>query len=231
MPSLPPKDGLMRTSQPFVIQTILRGMLCAATVFSGNLSGQTAELPPVANRKVDFVKDVQPILRKHCFECHATGNEEGELNLGIKSRAIKGGQSGKVILPGQSEKSRLIQLVAGVNEGEIMPPEGERLSALEVGILRAWIDQGANWPENADVVDARVEQARKHWAFEPLKTIKPPEISESWGFTPMDAFLFKALAGKHLKPSPPVSPRRFLRRMTMDLIGLPPTPEEIAAFE
>ncbi len=221
----------MRTSRLFVIQTILRGILWGAIVFGGSLSGHAADLPPAANRKVDFVKDVQPILRKHCFECHATGNEEGELNLGIKAQRNAGGQSGKVILPGQSEKSFLIQLVAGVKEGEIMPPEGDPLSAVEIGILRAWIDQGANWPIETDVKDARIEQAKKHWAFQPLKTIEPPKPSESWGRTPIDRFILKDLEAKSLKPSPPVSPQLFIRRVAMDLIGLPPTPEDVAAFE
>lgn len=221
----------MRDSLLFQFAALMQGILCAAIVFMGHLSLPAAELPPAANRKVDFSKDVQPILRKHCYECHATGNEEGELNLGIKAQALKGGQTGKVILPGQSKQSLLIQLVAGLKEGEIMPPEGDRLSAEQVGILRAWIDQGANWPDNADVTDARIEQARKHWAFQPLKTIKPPEPSADWGRTPIDAFLLKALKAKSLTPSPPVSPRNFIRRVTMDLIGLPPTPEEIATFE
>ena len=193
--------------------------------------GRAAELPPAAKRQVDFVKDVQPIFRERCYECHATGNEEGELNLGLKSRAMKGGQSGPVIKPGQSAKSLLIQLVAGVKEGEIMPPEGEPLTAEQIGILRAWIDQNADWPAEADVWDARIEQARKHWAFQPLKEVEPPHPGNSWGKTPIDAFVLATLTSKGLAPSEPISPRLFIRRVTMDLIGLPPTPEDVAAFE
>ena len=114
-------------------------------------------------RDVDFVADVQPILRKHCFECHAEGNEEGGLNLGVRARVMEGSENGVVLKPGDGAASRLIHLVAAIEQDAVMPPEGDRLTAEQVGILRAWIDQGAKAPANE-----RVEAARPgagHWAF------------------------------------------------------------------
>ncbi len=110
-------------------------------------------LPPASARRVDFVKDVQPLLRKHCFECHAEGNEEAGVNLGVRQRVREGGDRGPVLIQGDSAHSRLIHLVAAIDPDDVMPPEGKRLSKEEIGLLRAWIDQGAKWPDGADVLD------------------------------------------------------------------------------
>jgi hypothetical protein len=220
----------MPATRQFTSRTPLKGLLSCGIVFGACLSGP-AEEPPAVSRKVDFEKDVQPIFRERCFECHSTGNEEGGLNLGVKARTLKGGQSGTVIQPGQSAKSLLFQRVAGMKEGEIMPPEGEPLSPEQVGIIRAWIDQGATWPQETDVLDARTEQARKHWAFQPLDHLETPKPAAGWSQTPIDSFILKSLQSKHLTPSETISPRSFIRRVTMDLVGLPPTPEDITEFE
>src|SRR4029077_18295300 len=108
-----------------------------------------ALLPPPISQPVDFVKDVQPLLRKHCFECHAAGNEEGGVNLGIRQRVLEGGDHGPVLMAGDSANSRLIHLVAALDKQEVMPPQAKPLSNDEVGLLRAWIDQGAKWPDGA----------------------------------------------------------------------------------
>ena len=188
-------------------------------------------LPPASPRPVDFIADVQPILRSHCFECHAAGNEEGGLNLGVRSRVFEGGESGRPIEPGDSTHSRLIHLVAGVREGQLMPPEGDRLTDEQIGILRAWIDQGADWPAGADVLDPRTERAREHWAFQPLRNVEPPPVGDqTWVRTPIDRFILAAHEVRGLQPSPPIDPRRLVRRITFDVVGLPPTVDEIDAF-
>lgn len=112
---------------------------------------------------VDFVRDIQPILRANCYECHAGTTEEGGLNLGIKARAIKGGDSDAAIVSGKSKESLLIQLVSGNDEDRLMPPEGNmRLMAKQISRLRAWIDQGTQWPDDADVVDPKSDRAKSH---------------------------------------------------------------------
>ncbi len=191
-----------------------------------------ALLPSAVERQVDFVKDVQPIFRERCFECHATGNEEGGLNLGTRARVMEGGEGGLVLKSGQSDVSRLIHLVAGINEDSVMPPEGDRLTDEQVGILRAWIDQGAVWPAEADVLDPRTERAREHWAFQPLKSVDVPQPpNEAWGLSPIDRFVFAKLRENDLTPTAPAGPRQLMRRIMFDLSGLPPQPEELDDFE
>ena len=169
-----------------------------------------AFLPPAADRKVDFVTDVQPILRTRCFECHAEGNEEGGLNLGVKSRTLEGGDHGPVFAAGKSAASRIIHLVAGLEKDKLMPPEDNPpLSKDEIGILRAWIDQGAEWPAGSDVPDPRIEQARTHWAFQPLRSVEPPAVKDKeWIRTPIDRFILASLEAKGLAPSPRAESRR-----------------------
>jgi mono/diheme cytochrome c family protein len=191
-----------------------------------------AVLPPIASRRVDFVKDVQPLLRKRCFACHAKGNEEGGLNLGNRQRLLEGGNSGPVLVRGDSASSRLIHLVAAIDPEEVMPPDdGDRLSPAEVGLLRAWIDQGANVPDGSDVADPRAERAKSHWAFQPLHSTPEPPVSDAkWCQTPIDRFIVAKLESAGIQPQPTANLRHLIRRAAFDLVGLPPTPEEVRNF-
>jgi len=126
-------------------------------------------LPPAANRKVDFVKDIQPIFSSRCYECHAEKKQEAQFRLDAKEIALKGGELGPAIVPGKSDESLLIRAVAGVKPDFVMPKKGERLTAEQIGLLRAWIDQGAEWPDSASV---KLEDKRNHWAFKP--PVRPP---------------------------------------------------------
>ena len=199
----------------------------------------TAVVTPLTadeSKQIDFVEHVQPILREHCFECHAGEVEEGDLNLATKAHALKGGESGAVIVPGDGAASQLVKLVSGVDEDRIMPPEGNsRLSKTDIGILKSWIDQGATWPNGADVSDPRLERARKHWAFQRLRKITPPTdsgdtVSERWAETAIDLFVANKLKQNALSPSPPASARTLIRRIYFDLIGLPPNRQQVTDF-
>ena len=119
----------------------------SATMLAMSL-GLAAEdkLPAPATRKIDFVKDVQPIFEAKCLACHGAKKQESAFRLDHKASALRGGDIGQAIVPGKSGASPLIRYVAGVDPDFTMPPEGERLSAEQVAILRAWIDQGAEWP-------------------------------------------------------------------------------------
>lgn len=106
------------------------------------------DLPPAATKTVDYVKDVKPIFQEKCWSCHGVEKQKAKLRLDGKAEAMKGGESGAVIKAGDSEGSMLILVVAGVHdEIDIMPPKGDPLTADQIGLLRAWIDQGANWPD------------------------------------------------------------------------------------
>jgi Protein of unknown function (DUF1553)/Protein of unknown function (DUF1549)/Concanavalin A-like lectin/glucanases superfamily/Planctomycete cytochrome C len=190
-----------------------------------------ALLPPSHAGTMDFVKDIQPILRQHCYECHSADNEDGGVNLGIRQRALLGGNNGPIFVAGDSANSRLIHLVAAIEKDAVMPPESQGLSKDEISRLRAWIDQGAVWPEGTDVADTREELARTHWAFQPLKRVQEPAVKNApWARTQIDRFILARLEEAGIEPQPAASPRQLVRRVTFDLIGLPPTPKEVDEF-
>jgi hypothetical protein len=189
---------------------------------------EAASLPPAATRKIDFVKDVQPIFATRCYECHSEKKQEAQFRLDAKEIALKGGELGPAIVPGNSQESLLIRAVSGVKPEFIMPKKGERLSATQIGLLRAWIDQGAEWPDSASV---KVEDKRNHWAFKP--PVRPPAPlvkREKWVRNPIDNFVLAHLQQDHLKPSPEADRITLIRRLSLDLIGLPPTIKEVQDF-
>jgi len=115
----------------------------------------SAGLPPAVDRKVSYEADVKPLLERSCYRCHQGGKHKGDLRLDRKSAALRGGESGKVLLAGKSAESLLIHLVAGTDPKKVMPPgRNKRLTAAEVGVLRAWVDQGIEWPEKFAGEDA-----------------------------------------------------------------------------
>lgn len=183
--------------------------------------------------KVDFVRDIQPILRDNCYECHAGTTEEGGLNLGIKAKTLEGGDSGSAIVAGKSKQSLLFQLVSGDDDNRLMPPEGNKpLSENQISLLKAWIDQGAQWPNAADVMDPKLDRARTHWSFQRLKqTNAPPQHSDdNWSNGPIDRYVHQRLKKAGLRPSNPAGARTLVRRLYFDLIGLPPTLNQINQF-
>ncbi len=210
-----------------------------------------SQLPPAASRKVDFVKDVQPILSSRCYECHGEKKQKAELRWDVKSVALKDGDHGPRIIPGKGAESLMIQLVAGLKGADSrMPAKGEPLSAEQIGVLRAWIDQGANWPEEAS---AKLVDKRDHWAFKaPVRPAVPviskSVISNQWARTsarrdslntdslitdysnPIDAFVAERQLKEGLWFSPPTDRFTLIRRLKLDLIGLPPTPKEVDEF-
>ena len=186
-------------------------------------------LPPPATRKVDFVKDIRPILADKCYSCHGPHEQKNQLRWDVKAIAAKGGLSGPAFKLGNSAESLVIRLVAGLQPDLVMPLKGERLSPAEVGLMRAWIDQGAVWPEGLDPKEYSAQSV--HWAYRPLaKTALPQLKRSSWIRTPIDRFILAKLQEKKLQPSPAADKRTLLRRVTYDLTGLPPTPDEIQAF-
>ena len=205
------------------------GRAAALLLVAFGLGGSDA----LAEEKVDFRRDIQPILRAHCYECHAGTTEEGGLNLGIKARAFEGGDSGEAIQAEKSEDSLLIALVSEEDAASRMPPEGSSpLSEKEIGLLRAWIDQGATWPDGADVVDPKMDQAKSHWAFQRLSPspAPPQQEDDSWSHGAIDRFVLAKLREAGIQPSQAADARTLVRRIYFDLIGLPPTPEQIDDF-
>lgn len=185
-------------------------------------------LPPAASQVVDFVKDVQPILKSRCFACHDGAKQRGGLRLDVKAAAFKGGESdAPAIVPGKSAESPLVRFVAGLEEGMLMPPEGDRLTADQIGLLRAWIDQGAKWPDNASAED----DVAGHWSFRPVVRSAIPPMPNSWTRNPADAFVMDQLKQTiQLEPSVEADRATLIRRLSFDLLGLPPGPAEVDEF-
>ena len=123
-------------------------------------------------QSVDFLRDIDPILRKRCQNCHGSVTQMSGLRLDGREAAIKGGTSGVVLVPGNSSSSKLFRLVSGSEGNKVMPPSGPRLSPQEVELLRVWIDQGAMWPAGGQTL---AEKSRpSHWSFQPLGRPQPP---------------------------------------------------------
>jgi hypothetical protein len=177
--------------------------------------------------KVDFVRDVQPILQAQCAKCHFGEKVRGELHLDNKQLALKGGISGAVIVPGKSGDSRLVHRILGLNGEKRMPLGGEPLKPEQIEIIKRWIDEGAEWPDAASVA----AKGQKHWAFvAPVRPALPEVKNKAWAKNAIDAFILARLEKEKLTPSPEADRVTLLRRLSLDLIGLPPTPEEVDAF-
>ena len=180
-----------------------------------------------AQAKVDFVRDIQPIFQTSCSPCHTSDTPKAELRLDVKALALKGGISGQVILAGNSKDSRLLHRVLGLNGEKRMPLGREALSPAQIELLKRWIDEGAEMPDTRNLTPA----TRLHWAFiAPQRPVLPTVKNKSWVRNPIDNFVLAKLEKENLAPSPEADKITLLRRLSLDLIGLPPTPEEVDSF-
>lgn len=180
-----------------------------------------------AEGPVDYLTQIKPILRERCFACHGALKQESGLRLDTAAFAIKGGDSGAAIEPFDANVSRLLGRVTATDEGERMPPEGEPLTGTQVDLLRNWIALGAKGPGD----EQPEADPAKHWAFQPIVRPSLPETQSDGVRSPIDAFLQQRRQQRGVKPQPEAPRIVLLRRLHLDLIGLPPTLEEIAACE
>ena len=204
----------------------------AAMLLVGTMLGGHADQPP-ANRSIDRVnndaaaeavsynRDVRPILSDKCFACHGFDDKtrEAGLRLDVREAAIQAYDTGTPIIPGDPDNSTIIERIESDKASRVMPPASthKTVSADEVAILRQWIKEGAEY--------------EPHWAFIPPVMPELPEVSnEAWAKNNIDRFVLAKLDEKGLKPSPEADKRTLIRRVYLDLIGLPPTPEQVEAF-
>ncbi|MCB1230725.1 MAG: PSD1 domain-containing protein [Verrucomicrobiae bacterium] len=182
------------------------------------------KLPPAAKGTIDFVRDVQPIFAGACYNCHGPKHQEANFRLDHKPTLFAGGELGPAVEKGDSARSPLVHFVAGLRPEGRMPKKGDPLSNEQIGILRAWIDQGAEFPDEASV---EIGDNRDHWSFVPPVKAPLPQVGEAH---PIDAFIKSRLDEEGLAFSPEADRRTLLRRLHLDLTGLPPTLEEQDAF-
>ena len=187
-----------------------------------------------------FEKKVEPILKENCFKCHSHSAEKikGGLVLDSVDGALTGGDTGPAIVPGDLAKSLLITAVVYKDDDLQMPPKGKKLSDEQIAALTEWVKMGAPWPRPTTgqkmTVRAKgkiTDEDRKWWAFQPMAKPDVPVVDDhGWCANEIDHFIFKKLAENGLAPAPPAKPAQLARRIYFDLTGLPPTPEESAAF-
>jgi len=205
---------------------VILALAFGVAALAGRAAIDVSRLPAPAERPIDFVKDVQPILSTSCYNCHGPKRAEAGLRFDRRSEALKGSENGPVIVPGKSAESLMVHAVSWLKDDLKMPKKGERLSAEQVGLIRAWIDQGANWPDVASG-----EKKVEHWAFKaPERPPVPPVKNKDWIRNPIDNFILARLEKEKLSPSPEADKTALLRRLSLDLIGLPPTITEINAL-
>jgi hypothetical protein len=203
---------------------LLGALLCSAAL----LCADEKQLPPATEKPIDFRRDVYPILKGRCFKCHQGADAESGHRFDLRNEITGETTSAPLVEVGNSRDSRLIQLVAGLDAEKRMPPEGERLSAEHVGILRAWIDRGLTWD---DALLPPLAVSSDHWAFQPLSRPRPAERDASgWSRGMIDQYIAAKHREQRLTPTPEAPRRTMIRRLSLDLTGLPPAAEEIDAF-
>ena len=189
---------------------------------------------------VDFESEIRPLLKKHCFQCHGPKKQANGLRLDAKSFAFRGGESGPAIVPSASQTSDLLRRIASKDEEDRMPPEGPALQPSEQELIKKWIDEGAAWVETDEDRAALRDPRKDHWAWQPIRNTTPPlaapaskdaSLSSPSHGNEIDLFLNAERNKLGLTQSPEADRRTLIRRLSFDLLGLPPTPEQVSAFE
>ncbi|MBX7255977.1 MAG: PSD1 and planctomycete cytochrome C domain-containing protein [Candidatus Hydrogenedentes bacterium] len=200
-------------------------LCCPVLLFLSSLTASAQEppsAPPEAlNRTISFENDIHPILAERCFECHGQGKRKGGLSMASRETLLEGGESGAAVVEGKSAESRLIRLVAGMEQDTVMPPKGPRLTDEQVGLLRAWIDQGLPW-------DLRTEPAQTSW--KPSVTLNRTQPPGEVQGNSLDRFLGAYWEKHGVQPAEPVSDAAFMRRAYIDVWGLLPDEAALKAF-
>ncbi|MCA9000134.1 MAG: DUF1549 domain-containing protein, partial [Planctomycetaceae bacterium] len=174
-----------------------------------------------------YAEKVQPLLKERCWACHGGLKQEGSLRLDTAELIRKGGDSGAAVVVGKPDESVLIQRISAQDQFTRMPPEGAPLTAEEISDIRDWIASGAVGLEN----ERPEADPRDHWAFHTPQRPQPPLLhGVSWDANPIDAFLLSRMSDEKLSPRPLAHKSTLLRRAYLDLVGVPPTREELHAF-
>jgi len=203
------------------------------TALSDGAAGAIVEVKSADQRsfstddvRVDFVRDVRPIFARRCLSCHSGSEAASELDLDDHANVLKGGESGEpALVAGDAKKSRIIRLIMGQEKGMNMPPKGGPLDADQIATITRWIDQGAKW------TDAHENNEHWHWAYRLAKRPTLPAVKDTyWPRTPIDFFVLSRLERESMKPSPEADRVTLIQRLSLDVIGLPPTLAEVDAF-
>jgi mono/diheme cytochrome c family protein len=206
----------------------------ASFAFCEGANGADETISP-ADREF-FESKVRPVLANHCYECHGSKVQKAGLRLDSRAGVLQGGESGAAVVPGKPEEGFL---VSAINYGDDyqMPPKG-KLKGADIAALTEWVKRGVPWPPEDKPAEVTVkkpefnlQERAKHWAFQPLQVVEPAAVKNAaWSRSPLDQYILAKLEAAGLAPAAPAEKHALLRRVTFDLTGLPPTPEEIATF-
>lgn len=211
------------------MKSFLPTIVCSALLVS-TFAPRLAAAPTDDNAPINFEQQIQPILRAHCIKCHGPDKQQADLRLDSVASMLTGGNTGPALTPGKGAASLLIDAVTTAENASPMPPEGPRLAAADVALLRQWIDQGANGPKVA-LPAASKPVKNTHWAYQAIANPAPPQATKgATVHNPIDQFILAKLEAAGLKASPEADRATLLRRVTLDLTGLPPTAAEVDAF-
>ena len=201
----------------------------ASAIASLAVDVASGELPVPAAHKVDFLTELQPLFAERCFDCHGEKKQESGMRADSRDSLLKGGDTGPSIVVSNSAASILVQVLADTHPDLApMPKKKEKFTAEQIGLVRAWIDQGAEWASSGE---KKFSYNTNHWAFKsPVHSAVPVASNKAWPRTSIDNFVLAKLDAEKLKPSPEADKITLLRRLALDLVGLPPTPEEVDAF-
>ncbi len=205
------------------IATITATLTVSVAAQNPSQSAQTA---------VDFSRDIQPILQANCYECHGAKKTKAHLRLDSAAGIVKGGETGPIIVPGKSEQSLMVRRILGLDGDDRMPKDEDPLSAQQIALIRSWIDQGAKWPATEPVPTTQHSQPEEpvHWAYRhPARPALPEVRNSKWARTPIDRFVLARLEKEGLSPSSEAPLEILTRRVSLDLVGLPPSPSEVDA--
>ena len=208
---------LRKSNRVFVVVTVFL-LQCGVAIGDGS-----------AQLNSEFESHIRPVLVSKCVKCHGEKKQEGELRLDTREGMLKGGESGPAIVPGKPDKSLLIEAIR--YESIEMPPDNP-LTSQQVRAFANWIKNDAAWPkaEQLRPFSGITEEDRTWWAFQPIATPSVPNVNSDWPRNEIDAFILHRMAEAKLRPSPRADRRTLVRRLYFDLIGLPPSPEEIKQF-
>lgn len=213
------------------IGTLLCCLLAAAPVSAAE---QASDVTFSEEDLTFFARDVEPILQTHCYKCHGNGKSKGGLSFYERSGLLSGGDSGPAVDLETPAASVLLEAVR--YESYEMPPSG-KLPDEQIAIIAKWVERGAPMPPRADAIKVAHgvpqvdEETKNHWSFRPVTRPAPPEPErDDWGTNPIDAFILARLEAAGLEPNPPADRRALMRRVHYDLLGLPPSSEEVEKF-
>ena len=181
---------------------------------------------PSSTAAVDYIREVKPIFAEHCYRCHGASQQKGDLRMDTAAAMLKGGENGAAFTPGKGADSLLVQALKGTHDSiSQMPYKKSPLSDQQISIVEKWIDEGGKAPADEEPHSAI------HWSFIPPKRVEPPKLTdESRARNPIDQFVQTRLERESISPAAEADRITLLRRLTLDLIGLPPTPEEVVSF-